>query len=270
MAARPLVVFFSLALVLTWIVWVPRALASHDVIRGPVAELALALGGVWSWAPAVAALLAAALTGGRRSVREWLGRLGRWRVGLRWYAVALLGPIAFALLAGAIAAVLGLGTMWPRALDGGLAAVGFFAVLLLTDGLGEEAGWRGFALPALLERYRAVVASLILGVFWAVWHLPLLYTEGTVMAGSPFLFHVLDLPAMSVLYTWLFLRTNGSALLAIVLHASINLWTPAGVPDGTIGQLALVLVMKWVLVAVVLGVVHAGAGRSPRSASGVA
>lgn len=258
MRARPVVVFFSLALVLTWIVWVPRALASHDVIRGPVAELAVALGGVWSWAPAVAALLAAALTGGRRSVREWLGRLGRWRVGPQWYGIALLGPIAFALLAGGIAAAFGLGDLWPRALDSGAAAIGFFAVLLLTDGLGEEAGWRGFALPALLERHRALVASLILGVFWAVWHLPLWITAGSTLDGSPWLYHLVDVPTTSILYTWLFLRSRESVPVAIVLHASLNLWVAA--PTGTTAQLALLLGLKLALVAVAIAT-----GLAPRS-----
>ncbi|MBM7787175.1 CPBP family intramembrane glutamic endopeptidase [Tenggerimyces flavus] len=258
MNVRRLVVFFSLALALTWVVWVPRALASHGIVRGAVADLATALGLYWSWMPAIAALLTAALVGGRAEVRAWLGRLGRWRVGPQWYAIALLGPAAFALLVGGIAAALGLGDLWPRALDSGVAAIGFFAVLLLTDGLGEETGWRGYALPALLERHWALVASLILGVFWAVWHLPLWITAGSALDGSPWLFHLVDLPATSILYTWLFLRSRESVPVAIVLHASINLWVAA--PTGTAAQLALVLGLKLALVAVAIAT-----GLAPRS-----
>lgn len=257
------VLFFSLTLVLTWVVWIPRALASQGVLVGPAAEVVTSLGGAWSWAPAVAALISAALVGGRREVRVWLGRLGRWRVGLRWYAVALLGPAVLGLVTGGAGALLDLGDLWPRALDLGAAAVAVFAVLLLTDGLGEEAGWRGYALPALLSRHRALAASLVLGVFWALWHLPLLFTVGSVMYGSPVLFQLLDLPATAVLYTWLFLRTRESALLAVILHASFNLWSPDAVPAGTAAQLSLVLALKWALV-----VVAVATGLTPRHRSG--
>jgi membrane protease YdiL (CAAX protease family) len=252
MTRRPLVTFFALALVLTWVVWVPRAFASHGVIRGGAAEVVTALASAWTWMPAIAALLTAALAGGRPAVRAWLCRLGRWRVGVRWYAVALLAPAGFWLAAWAAGSFLGLGDMRPRAVDLGATAAGLFAVLLLTDGLGEEAGWRGYALPALLARHRPLVASLGLGLFWAFWHLPLLFTEGSAMDGSPALFHLLDLPATAVLYTWLFVRSQGSALPAFVLHASINLWTPEAIPTGTAAQLALVLGLKWTLVVAAL------------------
>jgi membrane protease YdiL (CAAX protease family) len=80
------------------------------------------------------------------------------------------------------------------------------------------------------------------------------------MDGSPFLFQLLQIPAMAVVYTWLFLRTRGSVLPAIVLHASANLWSPAAVPGGTVGQLAVVVVATWLLVAVLVAT-----GLTPRS-----
>ena len=91
-----------------------------------------------------------------------------------------------------------------------------------------------------------------MGLVWALWHLPLVFTTGTTLEGSPFLYQLLELPAMAVVYTWLFLRSRGSVLLAIVMHASANLWTPAAVPGGTVGQLAVVLVATWLLVAVLV------------------
>jgi membrane protease YdiL (CAAX protease family) len=247
---HPLTTFFALAFGLTWAVWVPRALDSRGVID---AGWAVELGALWTWMPAVAALLATVLVGGRPGLREWTSRLVRWRVGRRWYLLALLGPAAYWLAVGALASVIGLGTgMRPRALDLGAAAVLMFAAVLFTDGLGEEPGWRGYALPRWLARNGALTASIGLGAVWALWHLPLMFTTGSTMNGSPFAFHLLDLSAAAVLYTWLFLRTRGSVLPVIVLHASFNLWTPAAVPAGTAGQLAVVLVAKWLLVAVVV------------------
>jgi membrane protease YdiL (CAAX protease family) len=256
---HPLTTFFALAFGLTWAVWVPRALHSQGLLD---AQWAVDLGAVWSWLPAVAALLTAALTRGRAGLREWAARLVRWRIGWQWYLVALLGPAAFYVTIGEVAVALGWGTdLRPRALDLGAATVvAVFAALLATDGLGEEAGWRGYALPRWLARSGPFAASLGLGLIWAVWHLPLVFTTGSSMDGSPFLYLLLELPAMSVVYTWLFLRSRGSVLPAILLHASANMWTPAAVPAGTVGRLAVVLVATWLLVAVLMAT-----GLTPRS-----
>src|ERR671916_2126177 len=141
--SRPLVAFFVLAFGLTWAVWVPRA-AGVEV--GAVGQL-------WTWAPAAAALLAAALTGGRAAVAELGSRLVRWRVGWRWYAVVVLGPAAFSLSVAALYALLG--GSWaeaaPPLLSGETSLVllpVFLAGLLLTDGLGEEVGLGGGARAA--------------------------------------------------------------------------------------------------------------------------
>lgn len=257
--SHPLTTFFALAFGLTWAVWVPRALHSQGVLD---AHWAVGLGAVWSWGPAVAALLTVTLTQGRAGLREWAARLVRWRIGWQWYVVALLGPATFYLAVGEVAAALGWGTdLRPGALDLGAAtAAAVFAALLVTDGLGEEAGWRGYALPQWLARNGPFAASLGLGLVWALWHLPLGFTAGSTMDGSPFLYQLLELPAMAVVYTWLFLRSRGSVLPAIVLHASANLWTPAAVPGGTVGQLAVVVVATWLLVAVLVAT-----GLTPRS-----
>jgi membrane protease YdiL (CAAX protease family) len=219
---HPLATFLLLAFGLTWLVWVPRAMASQGLLAS---EWPIVVGQAWSWGPAVAALLAAAITGGRAAVRELGARLVRWRVGWPWYAVVLAGPAAFSLaVAGAYAA---LGGSWvaPRAFDGNLLGlIPFFVVLALTDGLGEELGWRGYALPRLLARHGALAASLSLGVVWALWHLPLFWTEGAVLYGRPVWLPFLELPAEAVIYTWIFQHTRGSALPAVLLHASSNLF----------------------------------------------
>jgi hypothetical protein len=135
--SHPLGAFFVLAFGITWVVWVPRA---AGVPMGAVGQL-------WTWAPAVAALLAAALTGGRAAVGELGARLVRWRVSWRWYLVVILGPAAFSLAVTALYVLLG--GSWaaaPPALRGeaSLASLPLFLVILtITDGLGEEPSWRG-------------------------------------------------------------------------------------------------------------------------------
>jgi membrane protease YdiL (CAAX protease family) len=263
---RSLGVFLLLAFAITWAVWVPRALASHGLLEAAWADT---LGSFWSYGPLLAALVAAAVTGGQAAVRTWGERLVRWRVGYLPYAVALLGPAVFWLAVAAAAVLFGQpwAVMQPRILqDGPVLGVALLGALLLTDGLGEEAGWRGSALPELLERVRPLLASLFLGVVWAVWHLPLIFTKRAAMDGTPFVFLLLDLPASAVLFTWLFLRSRGSVLPAVLLHAGNNAWTAVALPAGTPAQLVVVVAVKWLLVLGVVAVWGPGLVQDARPA----
>jgi uncharacterized protein len=256
----PLVTFFILVFGLTWVVWVPRASGA------PLGTV----GQVWTWVPAIAALLAAALTGGRAAVSELGARLVRWRVGWQWYLVVILGPAAFSLVVAGVYAMLG--GSWadaapPALLEGPLMMLPLFLVILtLTDGLGEELAWRGFALPRLLTRYNALAASLILGVIWALWHLPLLWTEGGPMYQLPVWLLLMDVTAKSVLFTWVFLHTRGSVLIAMLLHGATNLFlvSPDVASTGYLTLPLLAAVAKWVLVVVVIVVGGPGLARGPR------
>jgi uncharacterized protein len=129
-------------------------------------------------------------------------------------------------------------------------------VATLTDGLGEELGWRGFALPQLLARRTPLTASLVLGLVWAAWHLPLLWTAGAVLHDQPPWLLVLDVVAKAVLFTWVFLHTRGSVLIAVLFHASLNVFSIplAASSAGHPGLPVLALALEWVIVAaVVLG-----------------
>src|SRR5215216_3843082 len=245
---HPLVTFFLLVFIITWVVWVPRASGAPLGVVGQA----------WTWAPTIAALLAAALTGGRGALRELGSRLVRWRVGWQWYLVVILGPAAFSLAVAGVYALLG--GSWaeaapPALLEGPLLFLPLFLLILtLTDGLGEELAWRGFALPRLLTRYNALVASLVLGVIWALWHLPLLCTDGNGMFQLPVWLLLLDVTAKSVLFTWVFLHTRGSVLIAMLFHGATNLFlvSPDVASTGDLEVAVLAMVGKWVLVGIVL------------------
>ena len=139
-------------------------------------------------------------------------------------------------------------------------------ILTLTDGLGEELAWRGFALPRLLTRYNALVASLILGMLWGLWHLPLVWTEGAPLYQQPVWLFLLDIVAKSVLFTWVFLHTRGSVLLAMLFHGATNLFavSPTLTSSGDLTLLLLAAGAKWVLVVVVVVVAGPGLARGPR------
>src|SRR5215208_6776678 len=252
---HPLVTFFLLVFIITWVVWVPRASGAPLGVVGQA----------WTWAPAIAALLAAALTGGRGALRELGSRLVRWQ----WYLVVILGPAAFSLAVAGVYTLLG--GSWaeapPALLEGPLLLLPLFLLILtLTDGLGEELAWRGFALPRLLPRYTALVARLVLGVLWALWHLPLLWTEGGPMYQLPVWLLLLDLTAKAVLFTWVFLHTRGSVLIAMLFHGATNLFlvSPEVASTGDFQVAVLAMVGKWVLVGIVLVVAGPRLVRDPR------
>jgi uncharacterized protein len=177
----------------------------------------------------VAALVATAVTEGREGVRTLLRRFLIWRTGLRWYAVVLLGGAVIDLAAIALFVVLGApapdfahpfaSRIMPPGVSLWLAAPLFLLWGAITNG--EEIGWRGYALPRLQGRHGALVASLVIGVVWAVWHVPKFLTAGSAQDYSPWLFLV-DTVAKAVLFTWVFNGTGGSLLMVTLLHASLN------------------------------------------------
>ncbi|WP_369135306.1 CPBP family glutamic-type intramembrane protease [Modestobacter sp. I12A-02662] len=256
MDRRPLATFWLLAFGLTWAVWVPRALTGGD--PGPWGPLS-------TYGPALGAVLAAVLTGGRPALAALGRRLIRWRVG-RWWAVVLLGPAALWLVTVALTVAVGGRPGDATPLAGTTGPAGVLVLLLglaLTDGLGEETGWRGSALPTLLRRTGPVAASLVLGLAWALWHAPLARTDGAVLEGTAIWLLLVQLPALAVLHTWVFLGTGGSALTAVALHATTSLFAVPLPGDGS--PWPPYLVQLGVQVAAALAVV-AGWRRAPTAA----
>jgi len=107
--------------------------------------------------------------------------------------------------------------------------VSFAHNLLLGGPLGEEIGWRGFLLPQLLKRYRPLTASLILGVVWALWHLPIDLYAGYLLEGpAAILIRIITVVPLAILFTWFYLKSNGNLLVALFLHTSINITPDLG------------------------------------------
>jgi membrane protease YdiL (CAAX protease family) len=204
-----------------------RRMVSY-VGRYPVAALVLLAVplGWWPWlvfgtgsfGPGVslAAVIVVALTEGRRGVGALLRQLTRWRVGWRWYAVALGLPLAATLLA--VAANVRLGAPAPAAaqLAGWPSAVLLFPLYFLLFGAAEELGWRGYALPRLQRRHGALVATLLLATLSALWHAPLFLAGSIPRSDLAFIL------AGYLVLTWLYNSTGGSVLLVMLSHATLN------------------------------------------------
>jgi len=176
-----------------------------------------------SFGPAVAAVLLARRA---REATALLRGLLRFRARPADYALALLGPLGVVVVAtGAELAWQGVGWSGLR-LDLLPWTPLFFALILVVGGpLGEEIGWRGYALPRLIAGHGPLRASLALAGLWVIWHLPLFWLEGAAQSGGSLGWFALVVGASAVLFTGFWLRTGGNLWLAVVLHAGINVTT---------------------------------------------
>lgn len=218
---HPLLVFFILAYCFTWLRWMPEAAAGRGLIdfQTPFALVLLA-----GYGPALAAILVTALVSGGAGLKDLGARLVRWRVAPVWYLVVLALPV-LSQLAGRALYILFNDTkvdLTATPPDWSLLLMYFPIFILGFDGLGEELGWRGFALPRMLKNQPAVLASLVLGLLWGFWHLGYWLTPGSFMQDTPLTLMVANTVALSFLHTWIFTNTRQSVLVAILFHAINN------------------------------------------------
>jgi uncharacterized protein len=219
--------FFVAALGITWGLQLPALLAQQGIIAGPVERYLLpaVLGG---FGPLIAAFLAARMEVGGAGVRALFRRIRIWRMSPIWYLLAV----------GLFAGIYVIGTATYRLLGGDNAGRWLYlpehtqhlAAMIIIP-LGEEPGWRGFALPRLQERYGPLKASLVLGFFWAAWHAVMFVLQGA----TPLVFVVAmaNILVGSIVFSWIFNRTRESLLLAILAHVGVHLNNPfRALPDN--------------------------------------
>jgi len=220
------VAFFVLAYLITWAFWIPfvifgpspSAIASDPGLRGSPFMLLQFLG---SFGPTLAAVLLWIFSGRRAELRNAFRRLLPHRARFIWYVVALLLPVGM-LLPG----------LFTFALLGGDIAGFGIATLLLTfvpaifiSGLGEEMGWRGYALTRLQMTRSPFISSFIVGGFWGLWHLPIVYwfsSQAGLLFLAEFGLYVLLLTAGSVIFTWVYNATDKSLLIVVLMHAAFT------------------------------------------------
>lgn len=215
----PLAAYFVMAFAFTWTILGLAVLAAQGIITLPLSATVLIT--IATLGPALAAILVVRAESGRDGMRALLAQAGRWRVKPIWYAVALIGPVLVMLAAFLLWRVLGGPSLSPPPLNAWL-SVPILVVVLLIPALFEEIGWRGLALPRLQSRYGALAASLIIGVTWAVWHLPIWFIPEAGFNTLPFPAFAAFTMAISVLFTWLYNSSGGSVLLPALAHAAIN------------------------------------------------
>lgn len=155
------------------------------------------------------------------------------RFELKWIFSALVFfPIIF-LIGWSIVNFQGQGYSLSASQDGFLEFLKILSLLfsmnlILGGSTGEELGWRGFALPLLLKNFNPIVASLILGIIWACWHFPIDITSVSTIGVFVFIQRIIWTLPITIIFTWFYMKTNGSLLIAILLHTSINVLPDLG------------------------------------------
>src|SRR5215207_7332907 len=245
---HPLITFFVLAYALTWTLESPLVLLRDSVTDTQGLVLIILASNV----PSVLGIVLTAIVLGRGALRKLLGRLLIWRVNPLWYLVVVLGPAA---LAGGVVALNTL--LGGPALSLGMPLLGVAVFLAFSifpgSALGEEIGWRGYALPRLQAGRSALGASLILGVIWGLWHLPLWLTGAPGRTPILYAAFVVSVIALSVILTWVYNSTGGSLLMVVLLHATFNL--PVTLAIDELGGRATVPVLLYFGLTVVAAIV---------------
>jgi hypothetical protein len=243
---NPLVTFFILAYIITWGLYL-----AADSTSVPSLRTFLLYSGVFT--PGLLALWFTRRAEGFRGLVALLRRLIQWQVPARWYIFALtyLATVKLTVALLYRAATGG----WPRFGD-----VPWYLLVAATLGstvlggqVGEELGWRGYALPKLTMRLGLGGASLLLGVLWAGWHLPLFFILGGDTVGQSFPLYVLQVTAVSVAIAWLYAKTRGSLLLTMLLHAAVNNTkdiVPSAVPGATQPWALSTSLVAWLTVVI--------------------
>ena len=251
MKRNSVISYFIIAYAVSWSFEIPLALFHQGIIA---VQIPMWFGYFAALGPLSAALIMTFLTDGRLGLRNLIARIFKWRVDFRYYAFAILVPaglFAFACLLNRM-----ITGNWPNlALLGEvdylpyLTPLGALGLWLIPFGLGEETGWRGYALPHLQKTRSATVATLILGILWACWHLPLFFYRDTYIQMGIFGFPMfaLSLLCAAMIFTWLYNSTNGSVWIVIIFHAVFN-WLTANEAGGQFAAIFLsVAVILWAL-----------------------
>ena len=245
----------------------------HPIITFFVLTYAIGWGCIPFWtfqagSPLLAALIVIPITQGVAGLKELGLRMIRWRVRWYWYVVAIGLPLAVLLLTAALNVALGASAPSLVQFSSVSTILLVFGMKLINPGdgpLGEEPGWRGFALPGLQSTLSPLVSTLILGALVTVWHAPLLFLEEGLLRPYTIVGFLLGTFAVTFWYTWLFNHTGGSVLMTLIAHAAQGTITIGGFWSlGTdFARANLLTGVVWSAVAIGLVVFDLKAWRAP-------
>lgn len=242
---RMLVMYFVLTFVITWSIMIPTLSAVPEDSQTMFLILA-------AFGPFLSAVITVWISKGRVALRQWLRHVFRLRIPVILYlAGALFLPLVIGGLHYGLYMILGGETDFSTAQPWYLYPINLLLVALLLGG-NEEPGWRGFALPALLERFHPMLAAIVLGAIHSAWHLPLLSQYDTTFG-----WYLFNLIPLTVVLNWFYLKSRRSVIPVMLLHASTNVIdnfvpTPAVVLGGLGTWTVLRALVYWAMAIVII------------------
>jgi membrane protease YdiL (CAAX protease family) len=252
---KAIIKFYLLACLISWMVWSPLYLSHFGVQSFAILPYHHALGAL---GPAIACFVLQFVSEGRAGVRILLRSMTKIN-DLKWLLIAVVGPFVLLLIALIINFLIngypisfssiGKTSEFPQ-----FNLLSYFLYNLVFFGFGEEAGWKGYMLPRLQQRFNALSSSVIFTIFWSVWHIPLfLYRPGyTSMDAAGITGWFFSLLTGSVLLTWLFNSSKGSIFVCAVFHATIDIaFVSDAVNTGVSNSLGF-LITVWGIVTIVI------------------
>ncbi len=252
---KPLVTYFGLAYLISWTIWLPLYGHLFGLTSLPILPFHHGLGGL---GPFIAAFLTTWIYYQGKGMRLLLKKCLQIKP-LIYLAIALLSPFVLVLIAATIHYFV---DKTPINLAGLLTVkefpnfnlLTFFLYNLVFFGFGEEVGWRGFVLPRFQDKFNALTSSMILTVFWALWHWPLFfYRPGyTSMEFAGILGWIFSLLTGSILLTWLFNSSRASVLICAVFHSTIDIAFTADLADKNIVNYMGFLITVWGILTIII------------------
>lgn len=248
MRRHPVLTYFMLACAISW------GLVSPLLLHYQVPSVWHALGAI---GPIAAALITIAIVGGHGGLRKFAGRMTQWRVGTIAWLLAL-SPIILCGIAIAALAVMGAPLNGVPALRAAFADPGWLGAMFLASlayGVGEEPGWRGFALPRLMQGRTAFRATVLLTLGWGVWHVPYFFYRYHLGSVGEYIGFYLGLFAGAVWLTFLYNSTGGSTLIVMVWH---TVWNAVALVGAVISPQVVAVTSAMIMISAVIAVVVGG------------
>jgi membrane protease YdiL (CAAX protease family) len=224
--------YFLLTFAYSWIIWIP------SVLDGTGVELPFDVTGystlvviIGAFAPLLAAITLVAKDEGREGIKSFFSQAIDFHIKPVYIILALVLPLAIHVITHYLALVLGLDvaqTLFPTEISTApiILAIPYFILMLVIGGGQEEFGWRGYAQEPLQEKIGVIPASLVIGVIWGIWHLPLWFMAGDLHSAYSFFAFVMMTTSISVIYAWLYNASGKKLIVVIFFHAMNNTAAP--------------------------------------------
>jgi membrane protease YdiL (CAAX protease family) len=221
LVGNELIIYFILAFTFTWSVSLPLILSRFEIIN----SVPLWLHNLTAYGPFLAAFIVEGIYRGKSGIKKLCTGILKWRIGFWLFVFSAISPIfALSLAIISVYIITGKGVNWDLfgQIDNlpSLGILGSILFCVLNSGIGEEVGWRGFALPRLQKTKSAFTSSIILGIIWSAWHLPFFFYVPYYLNWGIISFpaQMIGLIIASILFTWLYNSTKGSILAAALFH----------------------------------------------------